>query len=42
VGAIAIRCFDHRLTWSAPDTKITGCVEAEGMLRREYRKGWGV
>jgi hypothetical protein len=42
LGTVAIRVPDTRLEWNAAKMKITNNSEANKLLGRDYRKGWGV
>jgi predicted dehydrogenase len=39
LGTVAYRA-GRRIEWDAARMKATNCPEADGFLRREYRKGW--
>ena len=39
LGTVAHRA-GKKLEWDAENLKVTNCPEANGFLRREYRKGW--
>jgi hypothetical protein len=39
LGNVAYRA-GRRLEWDAATLKATDCPEADGLVRREYRKGW--
>ncbi len=42
LGTVAIRVPDTLINWDAEKMKVTNNPEAEKLLRRDYRKGWGV
>jgi predicted dehydrogenase len=39
LGNVAYRA-GRKLQWDAANLKATNCPEADGLIRREYRKGW--
>src|SRR5262245_43375056 len=39
LGNVAYR-VGKKLTWDAAKLKAKGCDEADGLIKREYRKGW--
>jgi hypothetical protein len=42
LGTVAIRTPDTLLHWDPKNLAITNNEAAQKLLRREYRKGWGV
>ena len=42
LGTVAIRVPDQELVWDSTRMRISNHREAERLLRRKYRHGWGV
>jgi len=42
LAAISLRLGGRRLLWDAAAAKITNVPEANALLTREYRPGWGL
>lgn len=42
LGTVAVRTPNQWLEWNAKDMKIPNNSQAEGLLKRTYRDGWGV
>lgn len=42
LGTVAIRVPDTLLKWDQKRLRVTNSAAADGLLRREYRKGWEV
>ena len=40
LGTVAIRVPGETLQWDAAAMKVTNSEKANGLLRKEYRKGW--
>ena len=40
LGTVAVRLPGEKLTWDAAGLRVTNSSSANGLLRKEYRKGW--
>lgn len=40
LGTVALRVPGQMLAWDAKNLRITNSTKADGLLRKEYRKGW--
>ncbi len=40
LGNVSYRVGKKKLLWDAENLKATNCLEADPLIRREYRKGW--
>jgi hypothetical protein len=41
VGLLAVR-FGKRIEWDAANLKATNCPEAEAIVHKVYRQGYGI
>jgi hypothetical protein len=39
LGNVALRT-GHKIEWDAKNFRVTNCREADGLLFRDYRRGW--